>query len=472
LRAAISLAAALVFASSRAADQPQWGDAWTRNLVSPERGLATTFDPETGANIKWVAKLGTESHGTAIVAGGRVFIGTNNEEPRDPQATGDRGVLMCFAEKDGAFLWQYSAPKREEDQFLDWPKTGMSSPITVEGERGYFVSNRGEVICLAVADGRVLWNFNLTTGAGIWSHDGAHSSILIRGPHLYLNSGTGVDNTHRVIRTPDAPSLVVLDKETGRLVARDDEHIAPNIFHCTWSSPSLAEVDGKPLVFFAGGDGIVRAFEPIPGSVPSGEVLKLRKVWQFDIDPTAPKENVHRFTGNKQQGPSDIFGMPVFANQRLFVAGGGDIWWGKNEAWLKCIDPRGSGDITKTNEVWSYPLGRHVMSTPTVADGLVFIADMARKFHCIDAANGTVLWTHDIKGEAWASALVADGKVYFGTRKGDFYIFAASREKQVLASVDFKRAISATATAANGVIYVATMTHLYAIATSANLERR
>ena len=433
-------------------------------MVSQEHGLAASFDLESGTNIKWVAKLGTETHGTAIVAGGRVFIGTNNEEPRDPLVKGDRGVLMCFAEKDGAFLWQYSALKREEDQYLDWPKTGLSSPITVEGERGYLVNNRGEVVCLTVADGKVVWSFDLTKGAGIWSHDGAHSSILIHGPHLYLNTGTGVDNTHRAIRTPDAPSLVVIDKESGRLVARDDEHIAPNIFHCTWSSPALAEVNGQTLVFFAGGDGIVRAFEPIPGSVPTGEVLKLHKVWQFDIDPTAPKTDVHRFTGNKQQGPSDIFGMPVFANQRLFVAGGGDIWWGKNEAWLKCINPTGTGDITPTNEVWSYPLGRHVMATPAVADGLVFIADMGRKFHCVDAATGHERWTHEIKGEAWASALVADGKVYFGTRKGDFYIFAASPEKQVIASIDFKKPISGTATAANGVLYVATMTQLYAIA--------
>ena len=84
------------------------------------------------------------------------------------------------------------------------------------------------------------------TGAGIWSHDAAHSSILIHGDYLYLNTGTGVDNTHRRIRTPDAPSLVVLDKRTGRLVARDDEHIAPNIFHSTWSSPSLADGEWPP----------------------------------------------------------------------------------------------------------------------------------------------------------------------------------------------------------------------------------
>ena len=41
--------------------------------------------------------------------------------------------------------------------------------------------------------------------------------------------------------------------------------------------------------------------------------------------------------------PSDIFGMPVFDNNRIYVAGGGDIWWGKNEAWLKCFEARGAG---------------------------------------------------------------------------------------------------------------------------------
>lgn len=50
-------------------------------------------------------------------------------------------------------------------------------------------------------DADILWLFDLTSGAGIWSHDAAHSSILIRGDHLYLNTGTGVDNTHRRIRT-------------------------------------------------------------------------------------------------------------------------------------------------------------------------------------------------------------------------------------------------------------------------------
>ena len=471
-----------------AADQPQWGQAWSRNMVSTEHGLPDSLDPNTGKNIKWTAQLGTETHSTPVVAGGRVYIGTNNGQPRDPKYQGDRGVLMCFDEKTGRFLWQLVVPKREEDVYFDWPNTGMASPATVEGDRVYVVSNRGEVLCLdpnapADASPGIIWRFDLTSGAGIWSHDAAHSSILIHGNYLYLNTGTGVDNTHKRIRAPDAPSLVVLDKHTGRLVARDDEHIAPNIFHSTWSSPSLASVNGHALVFFAAGNGIVYAFNTIPNEVVSrsnGAEAKrvseqssniqslqtpalLHRVWQFDFDPTAPKENVHKYNSNRREGPSNFHSMPVFYKDRLYVAGGGDPWWGKNQAWLKCIDPTRTGDITDNGLVWSYPLQKHVLSTPAIYDGLLFIADCGRAVHCINAGTGKAYWTHDVNGEAWACPLVADGKMYLGTRSGDFYVFAASKTKKLLSTTQLGDPISATATAANGVLYVATMSHLYAV---------
>src|SRR5579859_4380286 len=97
-----------------AEDQPQWGQAWSRNMVSNERGLPFSFDPQTGKNIKWSAELGTETHSSPVIAGGRVYIGTNNGHPRDPKHQGDRGVLMCLEEKTGQLLWQLVVPKREE----------------------------------------------------------------------------------------------------------------------------------------------------------------------------------------------------------------------------------------------------------------------------------------------------------------------------------------------------------------------
>src|SRR5690349_1243747 len=95
-----------------ASDQPQWGQAWTRNMISSEVNLPDTFNVSTGKNIKWSAEIGTQTHSTPIVAGGSVYIGTNNGNPRDPKHKGDRGVLMCFDEHTGKYLWQLLVPKR------------------------------------------------------------------------------------------------------------------------------------------------------------------------------------------------------------------------------------------------------------------------------------------------------------------------------------------------------------------------
>jgi len=317
-------------------------------------------------------------------------------------------------------------------------------------------------------DADILWRFDLTSGAGIWSHDAAHSSIVVRGNYLFLNSGTGVDNTHRNIRTPDAPSLVVIDKRTGRLVARDGEAIAPNIFHATWSAPSMGRVNGQPRLFLAAGNGVVYGFD-LPAEealdryssrLPEAPPLRMGSAWRFDFDPEAPKTNVHKYNSNRREGPSDFFGMPVFHGGRIYVAGGGDIWWGKTEAWIKC-SPTEGGSAGRL--VWSYPLRKHVLSTPAVADGLVFIADCGGVVHCLDAETGKALWTGEIAGEAWASPMVADGKVYLGTRSGKFYVFALAREKKVLGVMDLGSPISGTVTAANGTLYLATMRRLYAL---------
>ncbi len=510
----LTLAVALLLPTGAgAADQGQWGQAFTRNMVSRETGLVDDFAPATGKNVKWAVSLGSETWSTPVVAQGRVFVGTNNDPPRDPRHKGDRGVLLCLDEKDGHLLWQLVCPKLGADVYLDWPRAGMCSPPTVEGKRVYFITNRGEAVCLDIegqangndgpyqdearhmtANGRtslvargstlvpedandesgaikdvtgldadILWLFDIPRQAGTWPHDGAHGSILIDGEFLYVNTSNGLDNTHKVIRCPDGPSLIVLDKETGRLLARDREGIGPRIFHSTWSPPALGVVNGRKLIFFCGGDGVVYAFEPLQAAPPEGEIATLKRVWRFDCDPTAPKENIRAYMRNRDESPSNIKSTPVFHNDRLYVTVGGDIWWGKNRAWLQCIDATGTGEITASGLVWSYDLNEHCCSTPAVHDGLVFVADCGRQIHCVDAGTGRACWTHETRGHIWASTLVADGKVYVGTNRRDFWILAADREKKVISTIELDSATSSTPVAANGVLYVATMKKLYAL---------
>lgn len=493
-----ALVLGLLAAPLRAADQPQWGQRHNRNQVSDERNLPDTFDPESGLNVKWAAPLGTHSYCTPIVADGRVYIGTNNERPRDPKHKGDRAVLMCLSERDGRLLWQLVVPKLSadlDDPYLDWPEIGHSSEPTVEGDRAYTLTNRGEIVCLDVAgfangndgpykeearhmaprgrppiepgptDADIVWLCDLKTEAGVRTHDQVHGSILIDGDLLYVNSCNGVDNTHRKVVTPDAPSLVVLDKRTGRIVARDGLKLGPKTFHCTWSSPSLGVVNGKKLIFFGGPDGVCYAFDALAGAPGDGRVATLDNVWRFDCDPEAPKEKIHAFISNRREGPSEILGMPVFVNGRIYVTAGGDLWWGKRKSVLKCIDASGTGDITRSGQVWSYEMPRETCSTPAVYDGMVFAADCGGNIHCVDAKTGKGLWTHKADGDIWGSPLVADGKVYAGTRRAEFVVLAAAREKKVISSIQLPvgELVNGTVTAANGVLYVPTMFRLFAL---------
>jgi outer membrane protein assembly factor BamB len=156
-------------------------------------------------------------------------------------------------------------------------------------------------------------------------------------------------------------------------------------------------------------------------------------------------------------------GMPVFVDGRIYFTAGGDVWWGKRQGWLKCVDA-GKPDATgPVSETWSYALTKNTCCTPAVADGLVFVADLAGVIHCVDAATGHPYWTHQTAGPFWASPLVADGKVFIGNRRGEFLVLQASKEKRLLSTIDLQSPISATAVAANGVLYVTTMSHLYAI---------
>src|SRR6185295_9475654 len=83
-----------------AADWPEWGGRHIRNMYSTEKNLPAAFgkiefkagteEVNTNGvkNLRWVSKIGSQSYGNVTVAGGKVYIGTNNEPPRDPKHQG------------------------------------------------------------------------------------------------------------------------------------------------------------------------------------------------------------------------------------------------------------------------------------------------------------------------------------------------------------------------------------------------
>src|SRR5262249_40803700 len=162
-------------------------------------------------------------------------------------------------------------------------------------------------------------------------------------------------------------------------------------------------------------------------------------------------------------GPSEVIATPVFYNNRVYVPIGQDPEHGEGLGHFVCIDATKSGDITKTGTVWEYNDIHRSLSTPAIADGLLFVADFSGFVYCLDAETGKLYWKYDTKSHIWGSTLVADGKVYFGTEDGDFIILAAGKELKELRKIDMRSPVYASPVVANGTLYVATPTHLYAI---------
>ncbi len=116
-------------------DWPQWGGTSARNNVSRAQSIPVEWDASTGKNLRWTAALGSETYSTPSIANGRVFIGSNNGSAylkRFPEQV-DLGVLLCFEEASGKFLWQYSSPKLETGREQDFPLKGICSTPLIRG---------------------------------------------------------------------------------------------------------------------------------------------------------------------------------------------------------------------------------------------------------------------------------------------------------------------------------------------------
>ncbi|MEJ2111726.1 MAG: PQQ-binding-like beta-propeller repeat protein [Acidobacteriota bacterium] len=441
-------------------DWPMWGGSMQRNMVSPSRNLPSTWDTETDKNIKWKADIGFTSYGNPVISGGKIFLGTNNDKPRNPEITGDKGVLMCFRENDGSFLWQAVNDKLEAD--LDWPEQGVCSSPAVDGKRLYYVSNRAELVCLdtegfsdgndgpfkeesltGATDADVIWKLDMMKDLGVIQHNMANSSPVVWEDLVFIETSNGRDAYGEMVPAPEAPSFLAVNKNTGKVVWQDNSP-GDNILHGQWASPALGEIDGIMQVFFPGGDGWLYGFEALTG----------KKLWRFDLN---PKDAVWPRNRNS------LIATPVFSDGNIYLANGQDPENGSGEGHMYSIDPSKRGDITQTGRIWHNDQIRRTVSTAAITDEFVFIPDFAGFFNCLDKTTGKSLWEYDALAAIWGSPLVADGKVYLGDEDGDIAVFEIAGKMNVLSEINMGSSVYSTPVAANGVLYIMTHDTLYAI---------
>jgi outer membrane protein assembly factor BamB len=258
-------------------------------------------------------------------------------------------------------------------------------------------------------------------------------------------------------------------------------------------------------------DARAGAAAPGPAAPPRPALL-----WKFDCN---PKASVWKDGG--QGDRATLVATPLIHAERVYIGTGDDPEFGEGPGHLWCIDatkrgdvspelvldrsgkplpPRrlqaanpAAGDVVRTNPnsaaVWHYTgraaAGDHVsrgapaspdappadfkqtmhrtLSTAVIKDDLLVIADLAGLVHCLDTRSGRVHWTYDMLSAVWGSPLVADGKIYLGDEDGDVVVFALSPTLKILAKNSMGAAIYTTPLAADGMLLVATRTHLVAV---------
>jgi outer membrane protein assembly factor BamB len=449
-----------------------WGFTTERNMVSNEKNVPVKWDPKTGENIKWKVALGSQTYAGPVILNGKIYMGTNNQAPRNPKLGGDRGVMMAFRESDGEFLWQSTHTKLPAGRVNDWPQQGICSTPFIEGDRLYYISNRCEVVCVdtegfldgendgeitteadtSQTDGDVVWSMDMMAELDVFPHNLATCSPVGAGDLLFVVTSNGVDEGHFHIPSLFAPSFIALNKKTGKVVWEKDLP-GESILHGQWSNPTYGMVNGKPQVIFPGGDGWIYSLEPETGEL----------IWKFDCNPKGAKwELGGRGTRN------NIVSTPVLYDNKVFIGVGQDPEHGEGPGHLWAIDATGKGDITETGVVWHFG-GKdfnRTMSTVSIKDDLLFIADLSGYVYCLDLKSGKQYWKYDTFAAIWGSTMVADGKVYVGDEDGDVAVIEASKKFKLLFEVNMGSAVYTTPIAKDGVLYVGSRNTLFAISQS------
>lgn len=506
-----------------AADWPMLGRDGTRNGVSTEVGAPTEWSIEErkddrviqpSRGVRWSSPLGSQTHSSPVVSGGLVWIGTNSVRPGIAARDEVHSVLKCFRVADGKEVYEYDSPKlgpRVHDP--GW--TGLGSSPLVEGDRLWITTNRSEVLCLDIgpllrSEGppRELWKLDLIKEFNVFVH------VPLMGPprpcsigpswngRIFVTINNGVDESRSKVPAPDAPSLVCLNKDTGEVYWKDNSPGA-NILLTQSSSPTVAEISGRTQVIVPQSDGWARAFDPETGE----------QLWEFDINP-----KVSVYSAYHRSDRNWFLANAVVCEDRVYLASGRDVEQGEGIGRLVCIDPTRRGDISselavdadgqtlprrrtqavnpQADEkalpnpnsalVWEFVrCGKafedemhRAMGSVVVAKDLVIVGDASGLVHCFDAKTGQRHWRHDTFASIWTSPLIVEDKVYVTNEDGNVTIYGLSADPGIalhrvngqyepLPEISMGNSIYASPIYADGALYLAARSELFAIAADA-----
>jgi len=362
--------------SAAAADWPQWRGA-DRLGVWSESGILDAFPPE-GLSESWRLPIQRGYSGPSV-ADGRVFI--TQYEPNN-EGRGGRESAVALDEQTGKELWRGSWDVDYAGLQYD---LGPRATPTVDGDRVYILGAVGDLFCLDVSDGAVLWSLDyrddFSAELPAWGFVGAP---LVDGPRLITLVGG----------SPNA-KVVAFDKLTGKELWRAlDSDSEPG-----YAPPFLIESGSQPqLIQWT--PQAVHALEPQTGRVLWSQPFKL----QAGLSVATPVLSEHGLLVSSFYNGSRMYRLdPDKPAAEL-------IWKGASDSEIQ------------TDGLHS------LVTTPVVVGDYVYGIGSYGHLRCLDARTGKRIWeTTELTGEnaRWASGQIV--------RHGDRFFINNDRGELILA---------------------------------------
>lgn len=354
-------------------DWPSWRGP-EQNGVSRETGLPDSLDAQDEKLLSW---KNDEAAGisTPIVMRGKLYTIVRSE----PNSQREQEAVIALDAATGKKLW-----KNEFQVFLSdvpaerigWsccvgdPTTGR---VFVMGVNGYFQ-------CLDGETGKTIWSRSLSEEFGLLSTYGGRTNVPVLFEDLVIASG--VITSWDELAVP-AHRFLAFNKNTGEVVWFNGTKLRPE--DTTYSTPTVAIVDGQALLIFGSSDGALHAFQPRTG----------KEVWKY------------------QMSRRGLNVSPLVDNEIVYMGQSEENTDNNTMGIIAAISAKGAGDITKTNAIWQHKEVMVGKSSPLLYEGRLYAIDDSAALYIYDAKTGKQVGRKQKLGTIMkASPLGADGKVY------------------------------------------------------------
>ncbi len=431
-RSLLRVALAAVFftftlASAQAADWSNWRGP-NHNGTTDASNLPTEFS--ASKNLAWTVDMPGVSSATPIIAGGRVYVVTND-------ATQTKVSGMCIDAASGKVLWTRQfvsdgAANARNDM-------ASCSPVS-DGEHVYFMFGNSELFAVD-KDGKDLWSRNLGKDFGsVKTNWGYSSSPLLYKGRLYVQVLRGEWDTDLGMKnhTDSGCYVVCFDPATGDTIWK--------IHRPTDANGESFDAYTSPVPYEGGEEAVL--------AVMGGDYIT-----GHDLD---TGEELWRHFHNPRQGQFDrLIPSPVVADK--LVVGlqprGVDAF---------AFNPADGKNLKYEDSAWIFDDPTSDVPTPAYYNGLLFIVNGARKqLLCLDPKTGKPHYYEGLGADSriWASPTVADGKLYALTEKGQVVIAAATDQFKVINRIDLgsSKPAKSSIAIANDHLFIRTADKLYCV---------